>query len=248
VPAIFTHLTKSPFAAVPSPFAVPSVRCAALRGLSSWKRCDVSIWTMKELNTHLRILPLTPDLWPAFEDLFGKQGPCSRCWCMYWRIGPRYRRNAAETNKATFHAIVRDGPPPGLLALLGNEAVGWCQLTSRDALPWIDRVGKLRRVDDVPVWSISCFYIRKGWRRRGLTAALIGAATDAARDAGASVLEAYPLDADLTRSTSFTGYLSTFVKARFKIVARHVASQPIVRLDLLRARGGIPARSKSSPD
>ena len=27
------------------------------------------------------IRPLTPDLWPAFEDLFGKQGACYGCWC-----------------------------------------------------------------------------------------------------------------------------------------------------------------------
>jgi GNAT superfamily N-acetyltransferase len=179
-----------------------------------------------------RIVPLTPDLWPAFEDLFGKQGPCSRCWCMYWRIGPGYRRQAAEANKTSFYEVVRDGTPPGLLAMSGNEAVGWCQLTPRDALPWIDRVEKLRRVDDSPVWSISCFYIRKGHRRRGVSASLIEAAIQGAKKAGAPVLEAYPLDAALTRSTSFTGYVSTFLKAGFKIVARHVASQPVMRLEL----------------
>ncbi|MGH9631072.1 MAG: GNAT family N-acetyltransferase [Bryobacteraceae bacterium] len=198
-------------------------------------------------DSHFRILPLTPDLWPAFEDLLGKKGSCSRCWCMYWRIGPEYRRKPPEANKANFQAIVRNGPPPGLLAFIGNEAVGWCQLTPRDALPWIDRVRKVRRVDDVPVWSISCFYIRKDQRRRGLTAALIGAAIGAARDGGAPALEAYPLDAKLTRSTSFTGYLSAFLKAGFKIVARRVAFQPILRFDLLRSRRRVPARSRSSP-
>lgn len=155
---------------------------------------------MEELNAHLRILPLTPDLWTAFEDLFGKQGPCSRCWCMYWRIGPGYRRQAPETNKAALHAIVRNGPPPGLVAFSGNKAVG-------------------------------------------VTAALIDAAIGAAREAGARVLEAYPFDADLTRSTSFTGYSSTFLRAGFKIVARRVAFQPIMRLDLGDAPGGVPVRS-----
>jgi hypothetical protein len=38
----------------------------------------------------LTIRPLTPDLWPAFGDLFGDSGVCSRCWCMYWRIGAVY--------------------------------------------------------------------------------------------------------------------------------------------------------------
>ena len=33
----------------------------------------------------LTIRPLTPDLWPALEDLFGETGACNGCWCMYWR-------------------------------------------------------------------------------------------------------------------------------------------------------------------
>jgi hypothetical protein len=31
------------------------------------------------------------DLWPALEDLFGKNGAVGGCWCMYWRIGRAYR-------------------------------------------------------------------------------------------------------------------------------------------------------------
>ena len=49
--------------------------------------------------------------------------------------------------------------------------------------------------------------------------------------AGAPALEAYPLDSDLTPSTSHTGYVSTFKRAGFKIVARHVPPRPIMRYD-----------------
>ena len=87
-------------------------------------------------------------------------------------------------------------------------------------------------MDEVPVWSISCFYIRKGHRRRGITAVLIDAAIGAARRGRARALEAYPLDAEVTRSTSFTGYVSTFLRAGFVVVARRAATQPILRLDL----------------
>ena len=124
----------------------------------------------------LTIRPLTPDLWPALEDLFGKLGACNGCWCMYWRIGGAYRKRSGEKNKAAFHEIVKGGPPPGLLAFDGDVAVGWCQLTPRDAMPWLDRTWRLKRVDEAPVWSISCFYVRKGYRRKGVTAALIAAA------------------------------------------------------------------------
>src|SRR6266567_9579112 len=146
----------------------------------------------------LRIESLTPELWPAFEDLFGKNGACNGCWCMNWRIGREYQRRSPEANKADFNEIVKRGPAPGLLAFEGDLAVGWCQLTPRSALPLLDRQWRLKRVDDLPVWSISCFYVRKGYRRKGVTSALIKAASSAAKHAGAPALEAYPLDANLT--------------------------------------------------
>jgi GNAT superfamily N-acetyltransferase len=191
-------------------------------------RPPVATW-LKIMN--LTIRPLTPDLWSALEDLFSDGGPCSRCWCMYWRIGSAYRRQPGEKNKAAFREVVQGGPPPGLLAFTGDTAVGWCQLTPRDALPWLDRSWRLKRVDEVPVWSLSCFYVRKGYRKQGVTSALIAAAVDAAKRAGAPALEAYPLDANLTPSTSHTGYASTFARAGFKIVARHVPPRPIMRFD-----------------
>lgn len=138
---------------------------------------------------------------------------------MYWRIGAEYRKRPREQNRTDLGNLVKQGPPPSLLAFAGDLAVGWCQLTPRAALPYLDRTRTLRRVDDAPVWSLSCFYIRNGYRKRGVTSALITAAIETARRAGAPALEAYPLDAELTPSTSFTGYASTFQRAGLKIVA-----------------------------
>ena len=180
----------------------------------------------------ITIRPLTPDLWPALEDLFGDNGACNGCWCMYWRIGGDYRERPREKNKAAFRQVVKRGPPPGLLAFEGDVAVGWCQLTPRDALPWLDRAWRLRRVDEQPVWSISCFYVRKGYRRKGVTSALIAASLETAKRAKAPALEAYPLDSDKTPSASSTGFASTFEYAGFKTIARHVPPRPIMRRDL----------------
>jgi len=130
---------------------------------------------MKGALGKLKVLPLTPDLWPAMEDLFGNQGPCSRCWRMYWRKGAAYRREPPERNKGAFRDLVLNGPPPGLLGFDDDLSVGSCQLTPRDALPWLNRVAELKGTDDIPVWAITCFYIRKGYRRRGVTSALIEA-------------------------------------------------------------------------
>jgi GNAT superfamily N-acetyltransferase len=180
----------------------------------------------------LTIRPLTLDLWPALEDLFGKKGACNGCWCMYWRIGAAYRKRPSDQNKSAFREVVKRGPPPGLIAFDGDLAVGWCQLTPRDALPWLDRGWRLKRVDAVPVWSLSCFYVRIGYRRKGVTKALVEAALKAAKRAKAPALEAYPLDASTTPSASSTGYASSFARAGFKTVACHVPPRPIMRHDL----------------
>jgi GNAT superfamily N-acetyltransferase len=178
------------------------------------------------------VRPLTLDLWPALEDLFGKHGACNGCWCMYWRIGSAYHKRPGKQNKAAFREVVKRGPPPGLLAFDGDVPVGWCQLTPRAALPWLDRTWRLKPPDVVPVWSLSCLYVRKGYRKRGVTSALIAAALKAAKRGKAPALEAYPLDADLTPSASSTGFASTFARAGFKTVARRVPPRPIMRHDL----------------
>jgi len=182
--------------------------------------------------SELVIRPLTPELWPALEDLFGEKGACNGCWCMYWRIGAAYRKRPGDENQAAFRKIVEAGPPPGLIAFYGKLAVGWCQITPRDLVPHLDQVWRLKRVDDVPVWSLTCLYIRIGYRRRGVATALIEAALKAAKRAKAPAVEAYPLDAELTPSASSTGFASTFARLGFKTVACGVPARPIMRHDL----------------
>lgn len=182
------------------------------------------------MSTTYKIRPLTPDLWSAFADLFGKLGACNECWCMYWRIGAQYRKQSRAANKRAFHKLVEQGPASGFLAFDGDLTVGWCQLTPRDALPWLDPTWRLKRLDDVPAWRISCFYVRKGYRKKGITVALVEAAIEAAKAAGIRILEAYPLDAELTPSASSTGYLSTFLHPGFRVTARPVLPGPLCAL------------------
>jgi GNAT superfamily N-acetyltransferase len=175
----------------------------------------------------LTIRPLTPDLWHALQDLFGEHGASNGCWCMYWRIGREYAKRPRAENRTAFRRVVRRGPPPGLLAFDGDLAVGWCQLTPRGALPILDERRVSARVDELPVWSLSCFYVRRGYRRKGVMAALISAAVKAAKRAKAPALEAYPYEKS---QPVFVGVLSTFRRAGFRIVARPTPSRAIVRL------------------
>ena len=96
-----------------------------------------------ELTVHT----LTPDMLPSLEDLFRDSKVANCCWCMYWRIGNDYRKRPESENKAAFSELVENGLPPGLLAFDGDMAVGWCQLTPRDALPWLERSWRLKHMD-----------------------------------------------------------------------------------------------------
>ena len=111
--------------------------------------------------------------------------------------------------------------PPGLLAFDRDLPVGWCQLTPRDALPWLDHMWWFVRVDAAPVWSISCFFVRRGYRRQGVMTQLIFAALKTAKQARAPALEGYPIDTSAPKSTSniFTGTAAAFARAGFKVVA-----------------------------
>lgn len=153
---------------------------------------------------------------------------------MYWRIGPEYHKRPREKNKRALHRIVNQGPPPGLLAFDGERPVGWCQLTPRQDLGWLNRKQALEPFDDVPVWALSCFYVRRGYGRRGVMAALIVEALKAAKRANAPALEAYPIDTALPGSTSnvFTGTVSPFRRLGFRTVALRQPSRPIMRHDL----------------
>jgi GNAT superfamily N-acetyltransferase len=186
----------------------------------------------------LTVRPLTPELWPALEDLFGKHGASNGCWCMYWRIGVAYAQRPRGKNRAAFRAIVRRGPPPGLLAFDGDIAVGWCQLTPRSDLPRLNRGRTLTAVDEVPVLSLSCFYVRPGHRKQGVTTALIAAALREAKRARAPALEAYPYDREGTYR-HFMGTISTFARAGFKEVARRTPVRPIMRHDLKNLRKSV---------
>src|SRR5215469_10342910 len=208
--------------------------------------------------TDLTIRPLTAEQWPALEDLFGKAGASNGCWCMYWRIGPRYRSRPREDNKEDLARLAAagsagaagaggapgaggaagaagaTGTAPGLLAFDGGVAVGWCELAPRADLGWLARTRYLQPPDDLPVWSVPCFYVRRTHRGRGVTDALIAAAISAASAAGAPALEAYPVDIAVPGHTRnlFPGTASTFARHCFGVVARHKPDRPVMRRPL----------------
>jgi predicted GNAT family acetyltransferase len=187
------------------------------------------------------IAPVTGGLWPDFEDLFGKQGACYGCWCTHFRLPPAVRReNDRERNKDHIKARIEAGPPPGLLAFEDGKAIGWMQIGPRADVPEWNNAGRgsapLDAADahDPDVWAISCFFIRSKARGRGLTHRLIEGGIGFARDSGARLVEACPMDLSKdSRSIGlYVGSSRVFEKAGFERVAERKAGRPLMRLVL----------------
>jgi GNAT superfamily N-acetyltransferase len=180
----------------------------------------------------LDIQPLIPERWDDFEALFGKNGACAGCWCTWWRMGQsEWLAKKGDGTKRMMRALVKKGPPPGLLAYAGDEAVGWCALAPREDYPRLARSKILAPVDERPVWSVTCFFVRRDWRQRGVTVALLNAAPGWVGAKGGRIVEGYPTDTDENQPGAFVfhGLLGGFRRAGFREVARRSKTRPIVR-------------------
>ena len=181
----------------------------------------------------LEFHPLTPERWADLEELFGPRGACGGCWCMWWRLSrSQWTKQKGAGNRRTFRKLVQAGNPPGLLAYSQGRPVAWCALGPREIYPVLERSRTLARVDDRPVWSITCLFVARPFRRRGVTAKLLAASVQWARRRGARIVEGYPVEprqAALPDAFAWTGTASAFRKAGFGEVARRSATRPIMR-------------------
>lgn len=184
-------------------------------------------------DSKLSFRPLTPESWTDFEALFGENGACGGCWCMWWRL-PRteYERGKGAANKHAMYAIVEAGGIPGILAYADGKPVGWCSVAPRDEFAALNRSRILRPVDDQPVWSIVCFFVARQYRHQGVSEKLIRAAIDYAQRNGAAAIEAYPVEPrkdKMPEVFAFTGFSSAFARAGFSEVARRSDTRPVMR-------------------
>lgn len=181
----------------------------------------------------LRFYPATRARWKDVEALFGERGACGGCWCMAWRLGGAlFRAGKGAGNRQRLRALVEGGSAPGLLAYDGRTPVGWCAVAPRTEYASLARSRVLAPVDQEPVWSVSCLFVLKPWRRRGISVALLREAVRLAGRKGARWVEGYPVIPHSDTAPDvflWTGILSSFEKAGFTIVARRSEARPILR-------------------
>ena len=190
-------------------------------------------------DIHLVIKDLTPELWPDLEKLFGKNGACAGCWCMWWRyqLGDKLTGNKNAANKRRFKKLVSDDEVYGALAYVDGEAVGWVNYGPRKDFPRLDRAPSNVCNDAEKVWSVPCFFVRRDHRGHGVSEALLDHALRAMKRRGVKVAEGYPVSTkkageQMPHAFAFTGFSSTFAEAGFKLTGPSKFKRKRVRKSL----------------
>jgi GNAT superfamily N-acetyltransferase len=162
----------------------------------------------------------------SFDDVATMVGPkrpdANVCWCLSYRVTSK--ENVALQGPARgerVRQLVREDPPPGVLAYDGDEVVGWAAIHPRADTAFA-RNRKIPHLDDLDVWALWCIRVRPGHRGAGISHSLVGGAVEFARAHGAPVVEGYPVDNEgrkVEQTMAYVGTRKLFERAGFAKVA-----------------------------
>jgi GNAT superfamily N-acetyltransferase len=200
------------------------------------------------LARELSILPANEASWDDLRAVFGNRGEAYVCQCQRYKLEPKeaFSKVPVEERAHRLRTQTECGHPrsrttSGLVAFLDSEPVGWCAVEPRVAYFGLMRNFKVHwqgrsedKADDT-VWSVTCFVVRAGYRRRGISYALARAAVDFARERGARALEGYPMlvqpGRDITWGELHVGSRSIFDAAGFAEISRPSKRRVVMRID-----------------
>ena len=180
-------------------------------------------------ETTLRFAAVTPETVADFERLFEAPGSPKFCWCMVWRAtAEEGRGTSGQVRRQQMLRRIADGVPVGLIGYDGEAPVAWVSVAPRDSYR---RLGGPAATAGEVIWSLACMFVVRRLRQQGLAHQLIAAAASAARDAGATTLEAYPVAPD-AHSYRFMGFVPAFDKAGFTMLGMAGTRRHVMRLML----------------
>lgn len=170
------------------------------------------------------VVPATAE---RFEDLARLLAPsrpgAPACWCLSCRVDS-HERGVLKTEsqrRERMRGLTEEAIAPGMLAYVGGEPAGWVNFGPREAIGRLQRSRTITPIDDVPVWSVLCFVVAAGYRRRGLMRELLRGASAYSREHGAPAIEGYPVDTAgdrLSGTLLFVGVASAFAAEGFELI------------------------------
>ncbi|KJL22659.1 Acetyltransferase (GNAT) family protein [Microbacterium foliorum] len=162
--------------------------------------CGVSIEMLDDVRGVQQTLRMNIEVRPAteFDDvavLVGPKKPTSNvCFCLSYRIPSTENNRLRGAQRADrVRELCHRDPPPGVIAYLDDEPVGWAAVHPRRDTTFA-RNRLIPHVDDLDVWSLWCVRVRPGHRKQGISHALIKGAVAQAKRLGAPAIEGYPVD------------------------------------------------------
>jgi hypothetical protein len=177
------------------------------------------------------VRPLSPGTWDDFAQLAERHNGCwsaihgscwaggGGCWCMRFQRSCAGRR-PGEGNRERKERLVAAGRAHAALVFDGDVAVAWCQYGPPDELPDIyHRREYEQSAGALPDYRLTCLFVDKNHRHRGLAGVALRGALDQIAQAGGGTVEAYPQDtagADLPASVLYSGTRKLFEQAGFR--------------------------------
>jgi len=164
---------------------------------------------------------LTPDTWDAFTRLAERHnGVFGGCWCTWFHTLHSEKTFDASDNRALKQRLVDEGRAHAALVFDGDEAVAWAEYGSPEELPNIyHRKEYEADLDRLPDYRITCLFVDKKYRRKGLTAVALQGALDLIAQTGGGVVEGYPHDTEGKKvSVLYNGTRSVFERVGFGYV------------------------------
>jgi GNAT superfamily N-acetyltransferase len=203
---------------------------------------------VSDVAADLRIVPANEATWEDIQAILGERGEAHICQCQRYKLQPKeaFKHVPVEERQHRLRVQTECGHPKskttsGLVAYLDGEPVGWCAVEPRTAYFGLKRnfkihwEGRTEDKDDDTVWAVTCFVVRAGYRRRGISRALARAAAEFARGRGARAVEGYPMlvgpGQDITWGELHVGKRSIFDGAGYEEVSHPSKRRVVMRID-----------------
>jgi len=166
------------------------------------------------------IKPLDTGTWDAFAQLAERHnGVWGGCWCTWFHTAHSEKEYTAEANRALKERLVNEGRAHAALVFDGDVAVAWCEYGAPGELPNINHRKEYEAgLGRLPDYRLTCFFVDKRYRRKGVAAVALRGALDLIAQAGGGVVEAYPQDTPgkkVSASFLYNGTRGLFDQAGF---------------------------------
>ena len=161
--------------------------------------------------------------WEDFASLVERHGGVwGGCWCMPFHCKDMNEARAEWPYREAKEKRVKEGRTHAALVYDGDKCVGWCQFGPTDELPGI----KLKKayqegLAQMPDWRITCFFVDKEYRKRGVAVAALKGALEEISKLGGGTVESYPEDVEgrkVSGSFLYNGTVAMFEREGFSRV------------------------------